>query len=429
MIDMQSTAPARQRRPPVLIVDDEESLLDLCSLTFREEFELNTACSGDGAISLMESHGPFAVVVADMHMPGMSGSELLRQLQDRCPDTSRIMLTADNHQHVAVQAVNEGHVQQFLNKPVSMGDLASAIRAGVEHHGFRVAEKDLLASTLNGSVNLLVEMLSLVNPLAFGRATRIRRIADLVSRELAVTDAWEITIASLLSQLGCVTVPEAVLDKVDAGEPLSTQEQTLYQQRSQVAGSLVARIPRLSRIAEIITLQDQIGQHACLPPEAPRQGVHWRAALVRAAIDFDTLRQHGRQPLDALDDLREHIACYDPDVLSALATVVAVELVREATSVTLAQLQEGMLLSEHVVDDRGLVLITKGQELSDWHIERLRAHHSTGRSIRQPIQVSVKTSATRTSQRIEIPGDLLMSREPLLQAVPSAANHALGVVS
>lgn len=407
MSNQKSAVPARHPRPAVLIVDDEESILDLCALTFREEFEFSTARSGEAALSIVESDGPFAVVVADMHMPGMSGSELRRRLEDECPDTARIMLTADNQQHVAVRAVNEGHVQRFLNKPVSMTDLACAIRAGIELHSLRVAEKDLLAGTLNGSVNLLVEMLSLVNPLAFGRATRIRRITDLLGRQLAVTDAWEITTASLLSQLGCVTVPEPVLCKVNRGEPLSAHEQVLYQAHSRIAGNLVSRIPRLSRIAEIIRLQDQAGPSISSPREAPRQGIHWRAALVRTAIDFDTLRQRGRQPLDALDDLRQRAAAHDPDVLNALARVIADELVREATAVSLAQLEDGMLLSDDVTDDRGVVLITKGQELSDWHIDRLRAHHSTGRAIRQPIHVSVEKAATRTSQCVDIPSDLL----------------------
>ncbi|HEB79963.1 MAG TPA: response regulator, partial [Rhodospirillales bacterium] len=79
----------------ILIIDDDANLLAGLRRQFRKQFDLSTARSGEQALALVESEGPFAVVVSDMRMPGMNGVGVLGALRKAAPDTVRMMLTGN----------------------------------------------------------------------------------------------------------------------------------------------------------------------------------------------------------------------------------------------------------------------------------------------------------------------------------------------
>jgi len=62
------------------------------------------------------------------------------------------------------------------------------------------AEKDLLENTLQGSIQMLTEVLSLVNPAAFGRALRVRRYIHQVATRMALDSPWRSEVAAMMSQ-------------------------------------------------------------------------------------------------------------------------------------------------------------------------------------------------------------------------------------
>ncbi len=127
----------------ILCVDDDPNILEACQRNFRKRFSIDTALGGKPALALMESNGPYAVIVADMQMPGMNGVEFLTQAQRKAPDTVRIMLTGNADQKTAVDAVNKGHVYQFLNKPCPPEMFGMALGNGVRQYQLITAEREL----------------------------------------------------------------------------------------------------------------------------------------------------------------------------------------------------------------------------------------------------------------------------------------------
>ncbi|MDI6729145.1 MAG: response regulator, partial [Thermodesulfovibrionales bacterium] len=82
-----------QKRFTLLFVDDEENVLQALRRIFLDEnYEILTATSGVDALKIMEST-IVHLVISDHRMPGMIGSELLREIKNRWPETIRIMLT------------------------------------------------------------------------------------------------------------------------------------------------------------------------------------------------------------------------------------------------------------------------------------------------------------------------------------------------
>ena len=148
----------------VLLVDDEERLLNGLRRQLRGEFEIVTAVGGERALEILESQSEIAVIISDMRMPGVTGVEVLEAFSKKSPTTTRIMLTGNAEQDCAVDAINKSHVFGFLNKPCSTDSLIQSIESGLAHHRLLVGEKKLMETTLAGSIKLLADVVSLMDP-------------------------------------------------------------------------------------------------------------------------------------------------------------------------------------------------------------------------------------------------------------------------
>lgn len=109
------------------------------------------------------------------------------------------MLTGNADQDSAVEAINEGSIFRFLNKPCEKEKMAKTITAALVQHRLITAEKHLLEQTLSGCLQVLSEVLSLVNPAAFSRAERARRYIHHVVTAMKLGDPWQYEVAAILS--------------------------------------------------------------------------------------------------------------------------------------------------------------------------------------------------------------------------------------
>jgi DNA-binding NtrC family response regulator len=134
----------------VLFVDDEAAVLSGYARTLHHEFQVDTALGGELGLKALAQNGPYAVVISDMRMPGMSGAEFLAGARRAAPETVRMLLTGNADLMTAIEAVNEGNIFRFLTKPCPKDVLVAAIEAGVEQHRLIRMEKDLLEQTLMG---------------------------------------------------------------------------------------------------------------------------------------------------------------------------------------------------------------------------------------------------------------------------------------
>jgi len=118
----------------ILLVDDDAMILSGLKRQLRNQFNIETALSGEEALKMVAGNGPYAVVISDFHMPGMNGIEFLCRLKENNPDTVRMMLTASDDMPIAIGAVNKGNIFQFHSKPCPAEILGEAIKAGIEEY-------------------------------------------------------------------------------------------------------------------------------------------------------------------------------------------------------------------------------------------------------------------------------------------------------
>jgi FixJ family two-component response regulator/GGDEF domain-containing protein len=128
----------------ILCVDDEASALEGYQRILHRQFEVSTAVSGEQGLAILQKRRPFAVVISDMRMPGMSGAEFLARVREKAPETVRMLLTGYSDMKAAADAVNKGGIFQFLTKPCERDVLVAAIGSGVELYRSQAAEKELV---------------------------------------------------------------------------------------------------------------------------------------------------------------------------------------------------------------------------------------------------------------------------------------------
>lgn len=373
----------------ILCVDDDANILDGYKRHLRKEFKLEVAVGPEQGLQMVAERGPFAVVVSDLQMPGMNGIQFLTRVREQAPDTVRILLTGNADLQTSIEAINQGQIFRFLTKPCTPETLANTLHAGLAQYRLITAEHELLEHTLSGSIKVLCEVLSLVNPEAFGRSSRIARYVEAIAADLHVSEMWAIKTAAMLSQIGCVILPEAVLKKVYRGETLTPEESQLFNQHPFIAFDLVAKIPRMTRVAEIIKYQDKYYDGVGMSGDH-RKGndIPMEARILKVALDFDALESAGKSKTEAFDQLKQRKGWYDPAVINALKSAFGKEIQYEIRATVVADLQEGMILAEDILSSTEVLLASKGQEVNQSMIVRLENFSGTG-GIRQPFTVLI----------------------------------------
>lgn len=240
----------------ILCVDDDPNILQAYQRALRKQFHIEIALGGEEALAAVINQGPYAVVVSDMQMPGMNGVEVLKKVKEHAPDTVRMILTGNADQQTALEAVNEGHIFRFMTKPCPPETFAKILEAGLAQYRLIRGERDLLSKTFSACVKVLTDVLSAVSPTAFGKASRVRQIARQLCRELGLK-SWQIEVAAMLSQIGCVGIPEQILAKAYDREELTPAERKMFEAYPLAGRQLIAGIPRLEEVAEIIAYQQQ----------------------------------------------------------------------------------------------------------------------------------------------------------------------------
>jgi CheY-like chemotaxis protein len=387
--ERHDTGTGRAMNERVLFVDDEPNVLEGIQRTLRKQSNLFTAASGAEGLRLLEESGPFALVVSDMRMPLMTGAQFLAKVRERTPDTVRMILSGQADLEATIAAVNEGHIYRFLSKPCPSDQLTAAVADGLNQYRLLTAEKVLLKETLNGAVQMLIEILGMVRPAASSRASRLRSYTVNLAAALALPEQWQWGLAALLSQIGCVALPQEILARAEAGQNLNDEEKRLFESHPEVAGKLLASIPRLEDVAAIVTAQFGEPDWRDQPEDIHRWDVRSIGRLLlRTALELDRLVTRGAEWERAVDALRISKLGFPLYVIKALPTLVRVSQERIVREVRLKDLALGMILDEDLKSSKGIRLVPMGQEVTRALLVRLTSI-AGGVGVAEPFRVLV----------------------------------------
>src|SRR5258705_10593523 len=216
-----------------------------------------------------------------------------------------------------------------------------------------------------GSVQVLMELLSLANPTAFGYASRIKRYIQHMATQLKLANVWEFEIAAMLSQIGAVALSAALLQKVYTDQPLSPDEQEIVTALPKVTSALVAKIPRLESVARMIEgLQQPIDLRTTVENFKQGNTIGLGTQMLMVALDFDRLVVHGVFPKSALAKMSQRKARYLPLLLTTLENIELDPALQTTRALRVHALMPGMILDEDLHAQNGALLLAKGHEIT-----------------------------------------------------------------
>lgn len=365
-----------------LMVEGSANPLGSIPQALSKRFNLEAVVGLEDALKAVRQNGPYAVILTDLKMPKRDGLAFLSAVAAAQPETVGILMVSNAEALQAQAALAENQIFRYVLKPASVDTLARHLDAGLSQYKLQTAEQSFLQDTLHGAIQALTDVLSLANPAAFGRALRIQGLVHRLSKAILIPQFWEVDMAAMLSHIGCVSLPKAVLEKLGAGKDLAPDERKLFDSHPTIGAGLLSNIPRMGLVAEII--QKQHARFDAVPP--------FGAQVLKVVLDYDTLANRGQNSGAILARMRATKGIYDPELLEAFEATIPVDTGYVRRRVSMRELKANMILEENIVSVDGMLLLAKDAELNESNIYRLiESTHSF--EIVEPVSVLVPLSA------------------------------------
>ncbi|WP_394842548.1 sigma-54 dependent transcriptional regulator [Pendulispora brunnea] len=246
----------------VLYADDEDDVRDVFNIVFAGEFDVTCVADGEQALTAM-SHEAFDVLVTDMRMEPMRGSELLARAYEQFRDTQRILLTGYSDHDDLAAAVNLGHVFAYVQKPWDAEQLRLTILRAVEQRQLELENRRL------------VEELTSAN-------ARLKDDLESVARAVPPRPRLHVTsppMAKVFEQVVAVAGTEAsvlLYGETGVGKELvaSAIHERSARKRARFVAQNLAALPQELMASELFGHARVPGSPGSLPPTAtPRRGL------------------------------------------------------------------------------------------------------------------------------------------------------------
>lgn len=378
----------------ILLVDDDPNLLSALTRQLRRHFDVASAQGGTEALDVVAqaitAREPFAAVICDMRMPGMDGIQVLSKIRDLSPDTVRMMLTGNADQETAIAAINKGNIFRLLTKPCPIDEVVECVNAALTQYRLVTAEHELLEKTLSGSIKVLADIITLNDPIASGISMRLRDWVRVLSVEFGVSQHWQLDVAAMLSPLGQFAIPPDVLEKKKRGETLSEGELGLFLHAPEAVRNLIANIPRLGKVAELIYLQDKHYDGTGFPAGGPSgNDIPFDARLLKILKDLAEECAGGYPTPPIFNAMERRTGVYDPHLLAKVRTSLLALVPKEAPAeleVPIVALRAGHTIMTDIRLSNGHLVLAANSVISPALVERLRAMTKSF-SFQEPIRV------------------------------------------
>jgi response regulator RpfG family c-di-GMP phosphodiesterase len=321
-----------------LIVDDEPRLRQILLHLMRADgFRCVEAANGVEALQQLE-RSPVTLVMTDMEMPKMGGTELLRQVRAKYPDVAVVMITGNTDVETAVGALGLG-AMDYIVKPFQLEEVRARVRQALEKRRLILENRDYqerleervraqqhrLEELFVAGVQSLSAALEAKDPYTRGHSVRVASYSVLVAREFGLSPELirQIELGGNVHDIGKIGVREEVLNKTG---PLTPEEYDHIMTHPVIGWRILA--PLLGdapRALNIVRWHHERFDGKGLPDRLSGQGIPLEARIVAVADTLDAItsdrpyRASEKTLSMAVDELRRNSGSqFDPDVIDAI---------------------------------------------------------------------------------------------------------------
>ncbi|MFB3922204.1 MAG: HD domain-containing phosphohydrolase [Terriglobia bacterium] len=333
-------------RERILIVDDEAAICTLLEERLRQQgFMTRSTLSGEQALDFI-AREPVDVIISDLRMPGMSGLELLDNVQAKSPHPAFLVATGVEDLRTGVEAMKKG-AADYLLKPIQMDALVASIgrtlerkrleteleqyRRDLEHlveqktRQLRTAMRRI-ELTYDETLEALGAALDLRDTETAGHSERVTRYALEIAQRMGCSpdQLKQIRRGSYLHDIGKIGIPDSILLKEGKLTPGETQR---MQAHVRIGYDVVCRIAFLAGAAEIVLTHQERWDGTGYPQGLTGEEIPLGARIFAVADTLDAMTSDRpyRRALscqEARDEIRrESGRQFDPAVVQAFLAI------------------------------------------------------------------------------------------------------------
>jgi len=133
------TSVVRDKKPRILIADDDQQIRDVLLELLADEFECAAVGSAEEALKVLRTES-FDLVLSDIMMGGITGLEMVPQVLELAPDTVVIMISGEQNIESAIQALRVGAFD-YITKPFDLRHVEAAVNRALEHYDLRRSKR------------------------------------------------------------------------------------------------------------------------------------------------------------------------------------------------------------------------------------------------------------------------------------------------
>lgn len=440
-----ASAPSGAPAATILCVDDEPNILAALRRLFRREnYRVVCAASAADGLAILGDES-VDIVISDMQMPEMNGTEFLERVRQRWPSTVRMLLTGYADVESTIGAINRGEIYRYITKPWHENTMLSVVRDALDRQALereklrlevltqrqneelrelnatlerRVrnrtaelssAQRSLEASNerLKKNFLTLIKILSSMIELRAGTvAGQGRRVADLARRialrmGLPAREAQDVFIAGLLHEIGKTGFPDDLLGMPESmlkGENLGR-----YRKYAQIGEQLLMPLEEMREVARVLRSHRERFDGTGFPDGTAGFDIPVGARILAVAHDFEALQQgllvqqqmDARRAADLVAESRGKR--YDPEVVEAFYDIRTGRSVADdipEIAVGIIQVKPGMVLSRDLLSAEGALLLSADHVLNERMVQQLAEFEGRAGT---PLQLFVKSGAPDAS--------------------------------
>jgi hypothetical protein len=247
------------------------------------------------------------------------------------------------------------------------------------------------AQSVDGTVSALYEILSIIDPYSASLGQRLRYATDLFCKAAQLPLTWELETGALLAEIGILTIPIRGIMKAHSGQALPPYEKEMLDHVHERGADLLAQIPNLTAVADIIRFQGKNYDGTGIPDQSVAgERIPQGARILKILNDLFKLKEAGRTQDEAIAEMLDREGRYDPELLKIAGHCFAISLPSKIAAASIPtsveKLRPGQLLVSNIETSDGVLVLRDGQVISPRLIHKLRNFAFTS-GIREPIYV------------------------------------------
>lgn len=380
-------------RPTILLLDDEPAALELlgAALDGENAYHVVTASTVGEAERLAELHVP-SLAVVDVNLKGENGLDFAVWMRQHAflRDSLIMMLTGASLTEQKLRGFEAG-ADEYITKPFNPPELLSKVRALMRIKGMQDELKrdreelarlnNALGSTLDAVTSLLVNLINLRVPDAAARSESAAAFSRWMSDRLELSSETRRTLdlSAKLHEIGKVIMTDEVLGK--PRNAWTEDDRTTLYQFPLFGQMIVGKIPQLAEVGHVLRHQLENYDGTGQPDHRMREEIPLASRILRIFNAAQDARAAGSStPGSVLEFLRRgRGTLYDPHLLvlaeEYFSLVECPEWAEGKRQVSVAQLEEGMVIAADLQTSSGIKLLQAGASLTRPMIERIQARH------------------------------------------------------